>query len=147
MRAMHVRFKCCQLVLCTSIVGLSVITMLFIVFQNFNDEEERSWIPARFFRDESVYDKKLELALLIYVTTFISQSKSVLWHYLRRFLMKRKLCTPLTLGIIHVALSMTCISLFDFRIIHVQGTSKLMRSSILFADLTSLLLMESMESK
>ena len=144
---MHARLKCCQLALCASIVGLSVMTMLFIVFQNFNEEEDRSWVPSRFFRDHSVYEKKLELALLIYVTTFISQSKSVLWHYLRQYLLRRNLCTPLTLGIIHVALSMTCISLFDFRIIHVQGTSKLMRSSILFADLTSLLFIESMEKK
>lgn len=135
---------CCQLLFCSFGVLAAVVTVLFVVFQNFDSEDDNRWVKSRFFPGENFHERRLEMALLIFITTFICQSKTVLWFHIKSFLMKNRLCNQLTLGIIHVAVSMICISLFDFRIIHVQGTSKLMRSSILFADLTSLFFTESM---
>ena len=113
--------------------------MILVVFKNYHHDGEPQY---RFFHND---DMAVPLAMLVFVTTFISQSKSGLWTLIKDFVTKRNLCTKLTLSLIHVILSLICISFFDFRIIQIQSTSLLMRISILFADITSLFFMESLE--
>lgn len=123
-----------QSVLVAVAVAMSAATMSLVVLQNFRENEHSRGEHKRFFSAP----RNLELALLVYACTFVSQSKTVIWHHLKKILRQRFSCGTVTLGLIHVSLSMVCISLFDFRIIHVAGNSRLLRSSILFADLTSL---------
>ena len=112
-------------------ITASALTMSFVVLHNFG-------------KVQATQQDQLQAALTAFVCTFIAQSKAILWQHLRQFLKSRCKCGRVSLGLMHVALSMVCVSLFDFRIIHVATRdSKLMRSSILFADLSSLFFAES----
>lgn len=115
------------LLVCLALAA-SAITMSFVVLHNFGQDEETK-------------QNELQAALIAFACTFLAQSKSVLWVYLKSALKPR--CNRVSIGLIHVAMSIICVSLFDFRIIHVASRdSKMMRTSILFADLSSLLLAE-----
>ena len=121
-------------------MALSAATMSFVVLQNFREEGTIKNDKERFFSSP----RNLELALLVFACTFVAQSKALIWHYLEMFLRTRFSCGPIATGLVHVSLCMVCVSLFDFRIIHVSGSSRMLRTSILFADLTSLFLAESL---
>lgn len=126
-----------QLTLCSATL-LCTAGLLAVVLQNY-DDESTARVEPRFFKDP-VQTRMFELNLLIFVTTLISACRQVILGLFDKAFAKR--CSPLVMGICRVCIRMVSITLFDFRIIHIMSTSSSLRSSILIADLVSLLLQE-----
>lgn len=126
-----------QLILCL-VTLLCTAGVLAIVLKNYDDESTAK-VEPRFFKDP-VQTRMFELNLILFVTTLLSACRQVILRLFQKAFEKR--CNPLVMGICRVCIKMVSITLFDFRIIHVMSTSSSLRSSILVADLVSLLLQE-----
>ena len=113
-----------------------------LVLQNY-DEEPSAKVEPRFFK-EAVRTRMFELNLLLFLTTMVSACRQVILHLFERSF--ADCCSPFIMGLCRVCIRMACITLFDFRIIHVMSTSYSLRSSILIADLVSLFLHEAQMS-
>lgn len=123
---------------------LSLVTLLCtagllaVVLKNYDDESIAK-VEPRFFKDP-VQTRMFELNLILFLTTLLSACRQVILRLFQKAFENR--CNPLVMGICRVCIKMVSITLFDFRIIHVMSTSSSLRSSILVADLVSLLLQE-----
>lgn len=109
-----------------------------LVLYNYSDES-RAHVEPRFFK-EAVQTRMFELNLVLFLTTLVSTCRQAILLAFERSFAER--CSPFTVGLCRVCIKMGCISLFDFRIIHVMSTSPSLRSSILVADAVSLFLQE-----
>ena len=130
-----------QLLLCGVILILTAVLSL-LVLQNY-EEEHSAKVEARFFK-HSTETKMFELNILLFITTLISACRQVILTWFERVFSHR--CCSLVLGLCRVCIRMASITLFDFRIIHIVSTSSSLRSSILVADVVSLLLQEAQAS-
>ena len=130
-----------QAVLCAATL-LCTLGLLFLVLQNY-EEESIAKVEPRFFK-EAVRTRMFELNLLLFLTTLVSACRQSILQLFDRVFLHR--CSPLVNGLCRVCIRMACVTLFDFRIIHVMSTSYSLRSSILVADLVSLFLHEALTS-
>lgn len=126
-----------QLIL-TLLTVLCTAGLLAVVLKNY-DDESTARVEPRFFKDP-VQTRMFELNLILFLTTLLSACRQVILRLFQKAFEKR--CNPLVMGICRVCIKMVSITLFDFRIIHIMSTSSSLRSSILVADLVSLLLQE-----
>lgn len=125
------------------IVVLSLtISFLVLVLTNYEDPALAK-VEPRFFKND-VQARMFELNMLLFLTTFLSASRDTLIFILERTLSGH--LSQLMVGICRVCIRMVCISLFDFRVIHIMSTATSLRCSILIADAVSLLLAEAQKS-
>lgn len=75
------------------------------------------------------------MTMIVFFSTLVSTSRSSILFLVNRYFEGRM--SPFLLGLINVLIKTTCLALFDFRIIHVGGTSHAVRLAILFADMAS----------
>lgn len=126
-----------QTALCAA-AALCSAGLVQLVLHNYSDES-RAHVEPRFFK-EAVQTRMFELNLVLFFTTLVSTCRQVILYAFERTFAER--CSPFAIGLCRVCIKMGCISLFDFRIIHVMSTSPSLRSSILVADVVSLFLLE-----
>ena len=123
---------------CLLLFMLCTITfsVLYLIFQNY---DKNTSITPRHFRDD-MYTRELEINTIVFIATFISNLRDFQLFLIKKFLGKS--VTPFVLSIMRVMIKMISICLFDYRIIHVNSTSYIVRFNILLADLTSFLFNE-----
>lgn len=117
------------------LVCLLTVTLfvLYLVFQNY--EIDTSISPRVF--NGFMYTKELEVNVVVFLATFVSNLRDVQLFIVSKFLGKS--VKPLIMSIIRVLIKTISVCLFDYRIIHVNSTSYIVRFNILLADITSFL--------
>lgn len=123
---------------------LAVLSCTMLVLWNY-DEYPEARFEERMFKSKYEYPRLLEINMIVFLTTMISTSREALLVFSDRCL-KYKV-SPFLLGLINVTIKLICLTLFDFRLIHIYNTLITTRYTILFADITSLLLAESIRGK
>ncbi len=118
---------------------LTLVTIV-LVMENFNDDDDEKEPPT----DRRRKSQSLEVVFLVFFATLVSTSRPSLLFLVDRFF-KRTL-SPFVLGLVNVFVKVTCLALFDFRIIHVTGNSHAIRMAILFADVSSFFFEEAQRS-
>ncbi len=126
-----------QLFICLMFAILTLVTIV-LVMENFNGDEAEPPVHR------SKKGRSLEVVFLVFFATLISTSRPSLLFLVDRFF-KRTL-SPFVLGLVNVFVKVTCLALFDFRIIHVTGNSHAIRMAILFADVSSFFFEEAQRS-
>lgn len=126
-----------QLFICLMFAILTLVTIV-LVMENFNDDEVEPPVHR------SKKGRSLEVVFLVFFATLVSTSRPSLLFLVDRFF-KRTL-SPFVLGLVNVFVKVTCLALFDFRIIHVTGNSHAIRMAILFADVSSFFFEEAQRS-
>lgn len=117
-----------------------LISCVALVLGNY-EEPSSARYEERLFHQKGAYSKVLETNFVVFFATLISTSREVLLLLIERLLNKR--VSPLLVGLANVTVKMICLTLFDFRVIHIHNTLIATRYTILVADITSLLLAES----
>lgn len=130
------------------VLGLACLTCLAgcmaLVLANY-DETPDARFEGRLFRGKDVYSKVLEINFVVFFATLISTSRETLLYVVDRQLTRK--VSPYLLGLINVTVKMSCLTLFDFRVIHIHNTLIATRYTILVADIASLLLAESIRKE
>lgn len=121
-----------QLLVCLAF-GTILVIVVVIVMANYKKETPISDQSGRFFSDPTA--KEFEMNMIVFFSTLISTSEPSILFLIHHYLRHRM--SPLLLGLIYVTVQTICKELFDFRIIHVGGTSQAVRSGIFFADVAS----------
>ena len=125
-----------QLILCLLFFALTV-GIVVMVMKHF-DANSRIQSSESFLHD--TYMEHFALNVIVFFATMVSTSRHALLFLVDR-MMKGKV-SPFIVSLMNVFINVACLALFDFRIIHVAGRSKSMRSSILFADIASFMFEE-----
>ena len=114
-----------------------------LVLANY-DETSDARFEGRLFRGREEYSKVLEINFVVFFAIMISTSRETLLYFIDKHLSRR--VSPYLLGFINVSVKMGCLTLFDFRVIHIHNTLIATRYTILVADIASLLLAESIRN-
>lgn len=117
---------------------------LTLVLANYDDTPDARF-EGRLFSGKQVYSKVLEINFVVFFATMISTSREILLHVVDKQL--RRKVSPYLLGLLNVTVKMACLTLFDFRVIHIHNTLIATRYTILVADIASLLLAESIRKE
>ena len=107
------------------------LSVLYLMFQNYDNDT--SILPRSF--NQQMYTKELEVNTIVFMATFISNLRDVQIFLLTKLIGKS--VTPLVMAIMRIMIKTVSICLFDYRIIHVNSTSYIVRFNILLADITS----------
>lgn len=105
--------------------------VVYLIFQNY---DHATSITPRMFNDD-MYTKELEINTVVFVATFISNLRDFQLFLLNKFFSTS--VTPFVISIMRIMVKTIAICLFDFRIIHINSTSSMVRLNILLADITS----------
>ena len=100
---------------------------------NYDTDAGISEQSDRLFSDASA--REFETNMIVFFSTLISTSRISILFLVNRCLRRR--ISPLFIGLINVFVKTMCLALFDFRIIHVGGSSHAVRLGMLFADMAS----------
>ena len=121
-----------------------MISCIALVLLNYSDYPDARY-EDRMFREKFEYPRLLEVNLIVFFATLVSTSRETIVLFFNTFF-KRKV-HPLFLALTNVTIKLACITLFDFRLIHIHNTLITTRYTILFADICSLLLAESLRNQ
>lgn len=131
-----VKFQIVAAIACLTIT----LSCIVLVLLNYSDYPEARY-EERMFGNRYEYSRLLEVNMIVFFATLLSTSRDTLLFAMNR-LCKRRV-HPALLNIMNITIKLTCLTLFDFRLIHIHNTLITTRYTILFADICSLLLAES----
>ncbi len=124
-----------QVALCIVLFSVTVAVVM-LVLEHF---DANTGTQTSSFLNESLARHFASIAI-VFFATLISTSRHALLFCVDRWM--KGSVSPFLVGLVNVFINITCLALFDFRIIHVTGSSNAMRTSILFADIASFMFEE-----
>ena len=130
------------------LVGLSCISVLVacvaLVLENYEEISEARFEQRLFQKQVGDYSRVMETNFVVFFATMISTSREILLFLAERLLKHR--VSPFLVGLVNITIKMTCLTLFDFRVIHIYNTLATTRYTIVVADIASLLLAEAIRT-
>ncbi len=124
-----------QAALCIVLFSVTVAVVM-LVMEHFNASAGTQ--TSSFFNESLA--RHFALNAVVFFATLISTSRHALLFCVDRWM--KGSVSPFVVGLVNVFINITCLALFDFRIVHVTGNSNAMRTSILFADIASFMFEE-----